>query len=336
MMTTAAVLHTPAPATAHPLVVEAREARDPAPTEVAIDISACGVCRTDLQICEGDLTARRLPIVPGHQIVGRVVEIGVAARGHFAVGDRVGVSWIAGSCGVCRFCRTGRENLCTGARFTGWDRDGGFATYALADAAYVYRLPDRYTDLELAPLLCGGVIGYRCLQASGAQPGVRLGLYGFGSSATSVLQLALARGCDVAVVTRSGAERDRALGLGAQWAGTYDEQPPWLLDAAITFAPSGDVVIAALRALDRGGTVIVNAIHLDRIPQFDYDWLWWERSVRSVANLTRDDAVAFLAEAERRHIETHIDRYPLERVNDALVDLREGRVRGSAVIESRA
>jgi propanol-preferring alcohol dehydrogenase len=305
---------------------------DLGPVDVLIDVRACGVCRTDLQLCEGDLTARRLPIIPGHQVVGAIAAVGSAVT-DLAVGDRVGVAWIAGACGRCRFCTSGRENLSVDATFTGWDVDGGFAHSMRARHDFTHRLPDEYDDLAVAPLLCGGVIGYRCLRVVGVESGMRLGLYGFGASATVVIQVAKHLGCEVYVVTRSEAEQERALALGAVWAGPYTSKPPVPLDAAITFAPSGDVVIAALEAVDRGGVVVVNAIHLDRIPSFDYGLLWWERTIRSVANVTRTDVSELLSLAPRIPIVTHTDRYPLARVNDALRDLSAGRVRGAAVLE---
>ena len=331
----AAVLRHPRPASQDPLAIDDLDMASAASTEVAIDVHACGVCRTDLQLCEGDLTARRLPIIPGHQVVGTVSALGAAVTG-LEVGDRVGVAWIASACGLCRFCSSGRENLCLGATFTGWDVDGGYAQAMCARQDFVYRLPDGSDDAAIAPLLCGGVIGYRCLRVAGAAPGMRIGLYGFGASATIVIQVATYWGCDVYVVTRSVAEQERALALGAVWAGPYAAQPPVALDAAITFAPSGDVVIAALEAIDRGGVVVVNAIHLDRIPQFDYGLLWWERSLRSVANVTRADVTELLALAPQIPITTHTDIYPLARANDALRDLAAGRVRGAAVLQIRS
>jgi propanol-preferring alcohol dehydrogenase len=327
----AAVLHRPAPAEASPLAIQMRSPSEPRPGEVRLAVRACGVCRTDLQLCEGDLAARRLPIVPGHQIVGTITKIGRGVA-DLAVGQRVGVSWIAGSCGTCRFCRSDRENLCAEANFTGWDRDGGFADEAIANAGFVYPLPHGYSDEAIAPLLCGGVIGYRCLRVAGAAAGMKIGLFGFGSSATTVLQLARHLGCQVSVVTRTEAEQARARALGADWTGGYDDTPPEPLDAAITFAPSGDVVIAALRTIDKGGVVVINAIHLDRIPSFNYDWLWWERSLRSVANLTRRDAIEFLEIAGEVPLVTHVDSYELADVNRALADLKTGNVRGSAVV----
>lgn len=303
----------------------------PGPGEILLRVSACGICRTDLQICEGDLGARRLPVVPGHQVVGRVAAIGDGGSG-WSVGDRAGIAWLAWTCGVCAHCRAGRENLCERARFTGWDRDGGYATEVVVDAGFALRLPDGFDDLAAAPLLCGGVIGYRSLKTSGIQPGQRLGLYGFGASALLALQVARHWGCRIFVATRSERERARALSLGAEWAGGYDEAPPVRLDAAVTFAPVGSVVVAALRALDRGGTVAINAIHLDGIPAFSYDDLWWERSLRSVANFTRDDARELLDLAAKIPIRTSYDLYPLDEANVALQRLRAGEVGGAAVL----
>ncbi len=315
------------------------ELPDPQPArgELLLDVSACAVCRTDLQIVTGDLPERRSPLVPGHQIVGRVAGRGpgVSEREH-PDGQRVGVAWTGGCCGSCRFCRTGRENLCGELVFTGWDRDGGYATAVTARADFVHPLPDGFDDLAAAPLLCGGVIGYRSLGVAGVDlasaAGTRLGLYGFGASATIVIQLAVSAGVEVFVATRSTAEQQAAVALGAAWAGRYDESPRVPLDAAITFAPSGDVVIAALRAVDRGGIVAVNAIHLDRIPEFDYDLLWGERSLRSVANVTRRDAAEFLARAAAIPIRTRTEVFGLQEANTALARLQQGRIRGAAVL----
>ena len=309
----------------------------PGPGEVLLEVSACAVCRTDLQIVTGDLRPRRQPIVPGHQVVGRIVSLGAGVDAESCpVGRRVGVAWTGGCCGTCRFCTSGRENLCADLEFTGWDRDGGYATAMTARADFIHPLPDGFDDLAAAPLLCGGVIGYRSLRIAGidlaAARGTRLGLFGFGASATIVIQLAVAAGCEVHVVTRSEAEQRAALVLGAAWAGGYGQSPPVALDAAITFAPSGDVVVAALAAVDRGGIVAVNAIHLDRIPQFDYDLLWGERSLRSVANVTRADAREFLALAAAIPIRTRTDVFDLADANVALARLHEGRIAGAAVL----
>jgi propanol-preferring alcohol dehydrogenase len=304
------------------------------PDEVLIAVHACAVCRTDLQLAEGDLAARHLPVVPGHQVVGRVAALGPDVTDH-AVGDRVGVAWIAGTCGRCRFCTSGRENLCEEAAFTGWDRDGGYATHLTARSDFVHRLPDGFDDLDAAPLLCGGVIGYRSLKVAGMGPGrvgARLGLYGFGASATCVIQVAVHWGLEVHVCTRSASEQQAALDLGATWAGGYDEAPPAPLDAAITFAPAGSVVAAALKALDRGGVVAVNAIHLDHLPEMPYDDLWWERSIRSVANVTRDDVREFLELAAAIPVRTRTEVLPLDEVGTALRRLAAGDVAGSFVL----
>ena len=324
-------LSRPGPIADRPL--RSAEVPDPVPDagEVAIAVTACGVCRTDLQLVEGDLPARRLPVIPGHQAVGSVTAVGPGVTG-WKPGDRVGVGWLGGTCGTCRFCTTGRENLCEQARFTGWDRDGGYAEMMVADAGAALRLPDGPDDLDLAPLLCGGVIGYRSLKVSGIRAGGRLGLYGFGASALLAIQVAVHWGCEVFVVTRSAAERERALEMGAAWAGAYDDRPPAPLDAAVTFAPVGDVVVAALRALDRGGVVAVNAIHLDRIPEFPYEPLWLERQIRSVANFTRRDADEFLTLAAEIPIRTVTDPYPLAQANIALRRVKDGAVEGAAVL----
>ncbi len=332
MVRHAQLLRRPGPAGSGPL--EATELEEPSlgPREMRVAVTACGVCRTDLQLVEGDLDPRRLPIVPGHQVVGTVTEVG-AAVDDWGVGDRVGVAWLAGTCGTCAFCRSGRENLCEAAEFTGWDRDGGYATSMTVRADFGHRLPVGPAAADLAPLLCGGVIGYRALKVSGVEPGGRLGLYGFGASALLAIQVAVHWGCEVYVATRSESERRRAEELGAAWTGSYDDRPPVRLQAAVTFAPVGSVVVEALRALDRGGVVAVNAIHLDEIPAVDYQDLWWERQIRSVANFTRSDAREFLDLAAEVPIRTVVDRYRLEEANRALARLKAGEVSGSAVLE---
>jgi propanol-preferring alcohol dehydrogenase len=326
----AAVLHRPAAAERGPLELTDRSPPEPGPGEVLVRVGACGVCRTDLQLAEGDLELHARPVVPGHQIVGEVIAAGPEAAQ--PLGERVGVTWIAGACGECAWCRDGRENLCQGATFTGWDRDGGFAELVTADSRFVLPVPEGVEDVDVAPLLCGGVIGHRALKLAGLSDGQRLGLYGFGASATVVIQLALHRGMEVHVATRSEAEQERARDMGAASAGGYDEPPPQPLDAAITFAPVGSVVVDALRATDRGGTVVVNAIHLDEIPAFDYGLLWHERSIRSVANVTRQDATELLALAREIPLVTHHQEYELADANRALVDLSAGRVSGAAVL----
>lgn len=327
----AMVLREPAAAGRRPLGEEELPDPVPGPGELAISVEACAVCRTDLQIVEGDLTARRLPIVPGHQIVGHVSAVGAGVEG-WREGDRAGAYWLAGACGWCRHCRAGRENLCERAEFTGWDRDGGFATATSVRAAFAVPLPHDRPATALAPLLCGGIIGHRALRVSGARSGDTLGLFGFGASARSTLQVARHLGCRVVVCTRGHADRARARALGAEWAGGFDELPPVPLDAAITFAPVGEAVVNALRALDRGGTVAVNAIHLDRVPEFPYSLLWWERVVRSVANVTRADAEEFLALAAAIPVVTDHSEYPLAQANRALADLAAGTLTGSAVL----
>jgi propanol-preferring alcohol dehydrogenase len=310
------------------------EVADPTPGtgEVLIDVSVCAVCRTDLQISEGDLAAQELPITPGHQVVGTVAELGADAT-HLAVGDRVGIAWIASTCGHCKFCTSRRENLCGAARFTGWSRDGGFAEQVTARADFVYTLPDEFEAAAASPLLCGGAIGLRALRVSGIQPGGRIGLYGFGASATCVMQIARHWDCGVYVCTRSERERDRALAFGAAWVGEYGERPPVPLDAAITFAPVGSVVIDALAAVDRGGVVAINAIHLDHIPEFDYDLLWGERQIRSVANVTRADVCDLIDLAVTIPIRTDVEQFALADVNVALQRLAAGQISGAAVID---
>ena len=323
-------LQRPGPVAEGPLRLTERDEPAPGPGELLLRVAACAVCRTDLQLVEGDLPARRLPIVPGHQAVGRVAAIGEGVTG-WSIGDRAGAYWLFGTDGTCRFCRGGRENLCEAAAFTGWDRDGGFAEAMVVRADVAVRIPDGFADLDAAPLLCGGVIGYRALRVSGIEPGGRLGLYGFGASALLCIQVARHWGCEVHVRARSEAERGRALEMGAASVGGYDDPAP-PLDAAITTAPAGDVVVAALRAVDRGGIVAVNAIHLDRVPEFPYDWLWWERQLRSVANVTRRDAAEFMELAASIPIRTAADLFPLEAGNEALQALAAGSIRGAAVL----
>jgi len=304
--------------------------REPGPGEVLVEVLACGVCRTDLHVVDGDLRGGTLPIVPGHEIVGRVAAVGAGVS--LAPGERVGIPWLGWTCGRCDFCRSGRENLCGEARFTGWHIDGGYAEAALADARYVFPIPASYGDAEAAPLLCAGLIGHRSWsKVRGAR---RLGLYGFGAAAHIVLQVARHAGQEVYAFSRPGdAEAQRfALGLGAAWAGGSDEAPPRELDAAILFAPVGALVPAALRAVGRGGTVVCAGIHMSDIPSFPYSILWGERTVASVANLTRRDGEEFLALAPQVPVRTEVERFPLERADEALERLRTGQVRGAAVL----
>jgi len=303
----------------------------PGPGELLLRVRACGVCRTDLHIVDGELTRPKLPLVLGHQIVGHVVAAGEGAERH-AVGDRVGVPWLGWTCGECRYCRSGRENLCERARFTGYDLDGGYAEHAVCDERFCLRIPDDYPDLEAAPLLCAGLIGYRALRMCG--DAARLGLYGFGAAAHIVLQVARHEGRRVLAMTRAtDTEAQRfALELGAVWAGDAMGAPPEELDAAIIFAPAGELVVAALRSLARGGVVVCAGIHMSDIPSFPYELLWGERVLRSVANLTRRDGEEFLATAPRVPVHTEVELHPLAGAGEALDRLRSGLVRGAPVL----
>ena len=302
------------------------------PNQVLVRVHACGVCRTDLHIVDGELTHPKLPLVPGHQIVGTVTAAGPGVTAH-RVGDRVGVPWLGWTCGVCRYCTSGRENLCDRAKFTGYDIDGGYAQFTVADERYAFALPADYPDLQAAPLLCAGLIGYRSLRMTGDAH--RLGLYGFGGAAHLIAQVAVWEGRRVFGLTRPGdtAAQEFARSLGAVWAGGSDETPPEELDAAIIFAPVGELVPAALRAVAKGGRVVCAGIHMSDIPSFPYDILWGEREVRSVANLTRADGEAFLAVAPRVPLRSEVHPYPLADANRALDDLRSGRFTGAAVLQ---
>ncbi len=326
----AAILRKAAPIAEKPL--EIAEAPKPAlrAGEVLLKVRACGVCRTDLHIVEGELAPRRSPVIPGHQIVGEIVE-GEAAGLH--AGARVGVSWIGGVDGTCSYCARGMENLCDDPTFTGYTVDGGYAEYAAARADFVFPLPDALDDLHAAPLLCAGIIGFRSLRVAGVEPGERVGLYGFGASAHLAIAVLHAWNCEVYVATRGESHRELARSLGAKWVGAETEKPPEPLDRAITFAPSGDVVVAALSSLRKGGVVAINAIHLDRIPQFDYDsLLWGERQMRSVANMTRADARDFLLLAAQIGLQPKAAAYRLDDANQALLALKRDAVNGAAVI----
>jgi propanol-preferring alcohol dehydrogenase len=303
----------------------------PGPDEVRIRVAACGLCRTDLHVVDGELTEPRLPLVPGHQIVGRVESKGERVS-RLAVGDRVGVPWLGWTCGVCRFCRTGRENLCDRARFTGYQIDGGYAQHALADERYCFAIPAGYPDLQAAPLLCAGLIGYRALRLAG--DGERLGFYGFGAAAHILVQVARHQGRRVFAFTRPGDREGQefAMRLGAEWAGDAGAPPPEPLDAAILFAPAGDLVPVALRAVDKGGTVVSAGIHMSDIPSFPYRILWEERVLRSVANLTRRDGELFLDLAQRVPVRTEVQTFPLAAANEALAALRSGKIHGAGVL----
>jgi propanol-preferring alcohol dehydrogenase len=314
-----------------PLRLVERAIPQPRPGELLIAVSACGVCRTDLHVVDGDLTQPKLPIVPGHEIVGRVAGKGQGVGG-FTLGERVGVPWLGATCSVCPYCRDGRENLCDTPVFTGYTRDGGFATHTLADARYCFPLAEGGDDAEIAPWLCAGLIGWRSYHMAG--DGRTLGLYGFGAAAHILAQVARWHARRVFAFTRNGdtAAQDFARSLGAEWAGGSEEQPPEPLDAAIIFAPVGALVPAALKAVRKGGRVICGGIHMSDIPSFPYALLWEEREVRSVANLTREDAREFLQIAPQAGVRCEVTRYPLERANEALADLREGRLQGAAVL----
>ncbi|WP_298825963.1 zinc-dependent alcohol dehydrogenase family protein [uncultured Piscinibacter sp.] len=319
-------------AAGRPLQQVWRERRPtPGPGEVALRVLACGVCRTDLHLVDGDLPLPDHPVVPGHEIVGRVEALGEGVSA-FSLGERVGVPWLGWTCGACSHCRAGRENLCEQARFTGWQIPGGYAAHALADARYVFRLPDRYSDEQASPLLCAGLIGYRAYAMAGEA--ARLGLYGFGAAAHLIAQVAVHQGREVHAFTRRGDAAAQALAreLGAAWAGGSDEAPREPLDAALIFAPVGALVPAALRAVRAGGTVVCAGIHMSDIPSFPYAWLWGERRLVSVANLTRADGEAFMALAARMPLQVHTRRYALDDANQALADLRGGRVSGAAVL----
>ncbi len=307
------------------------ERREPKAGEVRIRVSACAVCRTDLHVVDGDLPDPSLPIVPGHEIVGRVEALGSGVQG-IEQGMRVGVPWLGWTCGTCPYCRRGEENLCPDARFTGYHTDGGFADVTFADSRYVFPLPDFYSDAEAAPLLCAGLIGWRALKFAGK--GKRLGLYGFGAAAHIVVQIARHRGQDVYAFVRPGDQQARgfASAMGAVWAGDSDTPPPEPLDAAIIFAPVGDLVPLALAAVRPGGTVVCGGIHMSDIPEFAYRLLWQERHLRSVANLTRADAEEFLALAPKIPVRCETISYPLTKANEALNDLRAGRLSGAAVL----
>jgi propanol-preferring alcohol dehydrogenase len=322
----------PGPVAQRPLRLVDRDAPEPGPGQLRVQVSACGVCRTDLHVAEGDLPVHRPRVVPGHEVVGTVETLGLGAA-RFAVGDRVGIAWLASTCGRCRFCRRGDENLCTDATFTGWDHDGGYAEQALVDERYAYRVPDGLEDEQAAPLLCAGIIGYRALRRTGLRPGGALGLYGFGGSAHLAAQVALHEGAEVHVMTRSEDARRLATTLGAASVGPTDAVPPVPLDAAIVFAPAGEIVPVALAALDRGGVLVIAGIHLTDVPSLRYqDHLFFERQVRSVTANTRNDGEQFLRLATRLGITATTTPYPFDKADRALADLAGDRVTGAAVL----
>src|SRR6185436_5842458 len=324
----AAVLTSPDSVSNSPLRVEDVPVPEPVPGHVLLRVRACGVCRTDLHIVEGELTPLHPRIIPGHQIVGEV-----CAGDGMKAGTRVGVSWLGGTDGTCAYCRRGVENLCDSPTFTGYSVDGGYAEYALARTDFCFPVPAQLDDLHAAPLLCAGIIGFRALHVAEVAKGERVGLFGFGASAHLAIHVLHAWNCEVYVSTRGEAHRQLAESLGAKWVGNEKDKPPVELDRAITFAPSGDVVLAALASLRKGGVVAINAIHLDRMPQFDYDrLLWGERQIRSVANMTRDDARDFLALAAEMNLRPLLTSFPLSRANQALQAVKSDSVNGAAVI----
>jgi propanol-preferring alcohol dehydrogenase len=322
----ACVLKAPAPVATSPLEWKEVAKPEPGPDEVLIRVRACGVCRTDLHVVEGELPVRRPNIIPGHQVVGTV------EAGLMQAGTRVGVPWLHRTCGICEYCRSGRENLCDKPEFTGWTVNGGYAEYLVAPVDFVYAIPDRFEDIAAAPLLCAGIIGFRCLRLAGISSGARLGLYGFGSAGLVAIQVARYWGADVYVSTREAKHRKLALESGALWAGAADEQPPVLLDAVIMFAPAGELVPPALKALKKGGRLILGGIHMSPIPSFSYDLLYQERVMRSVANNTRDDGHEFLRIAAEIPIRTQTETFPLRDANRALQTLKGDGVRGAAVL----
>ncbi|MDQ3944390.1 MAG: zinc-dependent alcohol dehydrogenase family protein [Actinomycetota bacterium] len=322
----------PGPIDSKPLVPVTRPVPEPAPGEIRVRVRSCGVCRTDLHLAEGDLAPRRSGVIPGHEVVGVVDALGQGCT-RFRIDDRVGIAWLRATCGRCRWCRRGAENLCAQPRFTGWDADGGYAEWAVVDEAYAYRLPETFTDEQAAPLLCAGIIGYRALRQAQLPPAGRLGIYGFGASGHLAAQVALAEGAIVHVVTRSPEARRHALELGVASAGPADAPPPEPLDAAILFAPAGELVPVALAALDRGGTLALAGIHVTEIPALDYQrHLFWERQVRSVTANTRADGEEFLALAARIPIRVTTQPYRLDDADRALADLAHARVTGAAVL----
>ena len=326
------VVHHPGPVDASSLRLVERPVPVPGPGETLVSVEACGVCRTDLHLVEGDLPPRHREVVPGHQVVGTVLANGPGTT-RFRPGDRVGIAWLRSTCGECRWCRTGRENLCPSSTYTGWDADGGFAEYAVVPAAFAYPAPPGVPAEQVAPLLCAGIIGYRALLRTELPPGGRLGIYGFGSSAHLTAQVALAQGAELFVMTRGEQSRDLARHLGATWVDGPESTPPALLDAAIVFAPAGTLVPVALAAVDRGGTVVLAGIHMSEVPAMDYQrHLFRERDLRSVTANTRRDGEELLRLARRLDVRAHVTPYPFEQADTALLDLAQDRCRGSAVL----
>ncbi|MCI4445422.1 MAG: zinc-dependent alcohol dehydrogenase family protein [Candidatus Aminicenantes bacterium] len=316
-----------------PLKLQEVEQPVPGPGEILLKINYCGVCHTDLHTVEGELTGVNLPRIPGHQVVGTVEKIGEGVT-LFQRHDRAGVAWLYSSCGRCRYCRSGRENLCEEAKFTGYDVNGGYAEYMVVPENFAYELPEDFADEKAAPLLCAGIIGYRALRLSRIKPGEKLGLFGFGASAHITIQVARFWGCSVYVFSRSQEHRNHALQLGAKWVGSPEEIPPEKLDSAIVFAPAGEIARQALRVIDRGGTVALGGIYMTSIPPLDYQKeLYFEKSLKSVANATRQDGVEFLKIASEIPVDADVQIYPLEKANEALLDVKQSRIKGTAVLK---
>ena len=332
----ACVLNAPASIDTRPLQLTEVAVPTPGDEEVLIRVSVCGICRTDLHVVEGDLVARQSRVIPGHQIVGKIAAVGAEVK-ELRGDQRVGVAWLLRTCGECRYCRAGRENLCERAEFNGWTANGGYAEYVIAPASFVYSLPDNFDDVQAAPLLCAGIIGYRSLRLTGLEKGkwsgARLGIYGFGAAGHVAIQLARTRGADVYVCTRDR-QRHQALAseLGAAWVGGATDEPPVKLDAAIIFAPAGELVPVALQALDKGGVLVLGGIHMSRIPTFEYSLIYGERLMRSVANNTREDGREFLAEAASIPVRTHVQTFTLSSANEALMALKHDAIRGAGVL----
>ncbi|OGL42381.1 MAG: alcohol dehydrogenase [Candidatus Schekmanbacteria bacterium GWA2_38_11] len=328
----AMILNACGPIEQNPLRKSEAPKPEPGPFKILIRISACGICHTDLHVIEGELPQKKLPVIPGHQIVGVVEEAGQKVT-RFKKGDRVGIPWLNSACGECSFCKSGKENLCDDIRFTGYHVNGGYAQYAAANENFAYHIPQKFSDIKAAPLLCAGIIGYRSLRLSEIKKGERLGLYGFGASAHIVIQIAVYKGIEVYVFTRSEEHRKLAEKLGAAWTGRAEDTPPALLDSSIIFAPAGKLVIDALRVLQKGGTLALAGIHMSPIPEMDYNLIYHERTIRTIANSTRQDARELLEIAAKIPIETEVKTYKLSEANLALRDLKHSKIQGAGVLE---
>jgi len=335
----ACLLKSPAPIETNPLVFADVPAPQPASGEVLVRVSYCGVCRTDLHVIEGELAPQKSPVIPGHQVIGVIEKLGSGGSpgsGRFPVGARVGIAWLHHTDGTCEFCRSGAENLCDHPTFTGYTVDGGYAEHIVAPQDFIYAIPEQFPDEQAAPLLCAGIIGFRCLRLSGIKPGGKLGFYGFGAAAHVAIQVARHWNIEVYASTRDARHQKLALALGAKWAGDTFAEPPAKLDAAIVFAPAGEIVPAALKALRKGGVLVLGGIHMSPIPSFSYDLLYQERMIRSVANNTRQDGEDFLRVAAKIPIRTHTQLFPLKEANRALNALKNDAIQGAAVLEVEA